>query len=63
MIQIWRQKIIFPGLKKLGKEFNFKNNKTFLYGFIKNTYVMFADGANTKNVWFRFPEKLDEADK
>ena len=25
----------------------------FLYGFIKNTYVMFADGANTKNVWFR----------
>lgn len=55
--------MIFPGLKKLGKELGFKNNNTYLYGFVKNTYVMFADGSNKKTVWFRFPEKPDDADK
>lgn len=55
--------MIFPGLKKLGKEFGFKNNGTFIYGFINNTYIMFADGQNQKNVWFRFHTELDEKDK
>ncbi|MBQ1710829.1 MAG: hypothetical protein II032_06905 [Treponema sp.] len=55
--------MIFPGLKKLGNQFNFKNNGRFIYGFINNTYVMFADGTNQKNVWIRFPNSLDESDK
>ncbi|MBP3709512.1 MAG: hypothetical protein J6I73_03785 [Treponema sp.] len=55
--------MIFPGLKKLGKELGFKNNGTYFYGFINNTYVMFADGANQKNVSFRFPIRLNEDDK
>lgn len=55
--------MIFPGLKKLGNQFNFKNNGRFIYGFINNTYVMFADGTNQKNVWFRFPNSLGESDK
>ena len=53
----------FPGLKKLAKEFGFINNGRFLFGFLKNSYIMFADGANQKNVWFRFPNKLDADDK
>lgn len=56
-------RMIFPGLKKLGKEFGFKNNGTYFYGFINNTYVMFADGANQKNVSFIFPIELTEDDK
>ena len=55
--------MVFPGLKKLGKEFGFKNNGTYFYGFINNTYVMFADGANQKNVNFIFPIELNEDDK
>ncbi|MBC6720517.1 hypothetical protein [Treponema sp. Marseille-Q4130] len=55
--------MIFPGLKKLSQEFGFKNNGTYFYGFINNTYVMFADGANRKNVCFRFPIELNEGDK
>lgn len=55
--------MIFPGLKKLGQEFGFKNNGTYIYGFLGNTYVVFADGPNKKNVWFRFPHSLDESDK
>ena len=56
-------RMVFPGLKKLGKEFGFKNNGTYFYGFINNTYVMFADGANQKNVNFIFPIELNEDDK
>lgn len=55
--------MVFPGLKKLSQEFGFKNNGTYFYGFINNTYVIFADGANQKNVSFRFPIELDEDDK
>lgn len=55
--------MVFPGLKKLGKELDFKNNGTFIYGFIGNTYVMFGDGSNQKNVWFRFPVSVDEETK
>lgn len=55
--------MVFPGLKKLSKEFGFKNNGTYFYGFINNTYVMFADGMNQKNVSFRFPIELNEDDK
>lgn len=55
--------MIFPGLKKLEKEFGFKDNGTLIYGFIKNSYISFADGNNQKNVWFRFPVKLDEEDR
>lgn len=55
--------MVFPGLKKLGKEFGFKNNGTYFYGFINDTYVIFADGANQKNVSFRFPIRIDEDDK
>lgn len=51
--------MIFPGLRKLGKEFNFSSNGTFLYGYIGNTYLMFADGSNQKNVWFRFPVSVN----
>lgn len=54
--------MIFLGLKKLGKEFGFKNNGKCIYGFLNNTYVMVADGLNQKNVWFRFPNRLDEND-
>ena len=55
--------MIFPGLKKLEKEFGFKDNGKFVYGFIESTYVMFADGENQKHVWFRFPVELNEEDK
>lgn len=55
--------MIYPGLKKLGNELNFKNNGTYVYGFINNTYVIFSDGKNQKNVSFRFPTNLDEDDK
>lgn len=55
--------MIFPGLKKLEKEFGFKDNGKFVYGFIESTFVLFADGPNKKNVWFRFPVELNEEDK
>lgn len=52
--------MVYPGLKKLANELGFKNNGTFCYGFIDNTYLMFADGSNQKNVWFKFPVAVDE---
>lgn len=55
--------MIYPGLKKLGKELGFKNNGHLVYGFINNTYVAFMDGSNRKFVYFRFPSDLDEEDK
>lgn len=55
--------MIYPGLKKLGKELGFKNNGHLVYGFINNTYVAFMDGSNRKIVYFRFPSDLDEEDK
>lgn len=55
--------MIFPGLRKLEKEFGFKDNGTMIYGFIKNSYISFADGNNQKNVWFRFPVELDDQDR
>lgn len=54
--------MIFPGLKKLGNELGFKHNDKFIYGMLKNSYVMFADGPNQKNVYFRFPVIPDEND-
>ncbi len=55
--------MIYPGLKKLGKELGFENNGHLVYGFINNTYVAFMDGSNRKFVYFRFPSDLDEEDK
>ena len=55
--------MISPGLKKLSKQYGFKNNGTFIYGMVKNSYVVAFDGNNRKNVWFRFPGQLDEGDK
>lgn len=55
--------MIFPGLRKLEKEFGFKDNGSIIYGIIKNTFIAFADGNNQKNVWFRFPVKLDDEDR
>ena len=55
--------MIFSGLKKLSKIYGFENNGTFIYGMVKNSYVVAFDGNNRKNVWFRFPGQLDEGDK
>ena len=55
--------MIFSGLKKLSKIYGFKNNGTFIYGMVKNTYIVIFDGNKHKNVWFRFPGQLDEGDK
>ena len=55
--------MIFPRLRKLSKIYGFKNNGTFIYGMVKNSYVVAFDGNNRKNVWFRFPGQLDEGDK
>ena len=55
--------MISPGLKKLSKQYGFKNNGTFIYGTVKNSYVVTFDGNDRKNVWFRFPGQLDESGK
>lgn len=55
--------MLYPGLKKLAGELEFKNNGTIHYGFVKNSYVIFADGANQKNVWIQFAKTPDDDDK
>lgn len=55
--------MIFSGLKKISKIYGFKNNGTFIYGMVKNSYIVIFDGNKHKNVWFRFPGQLDEGDK
>ena len=55
--------MILPGLKKLRDQLGFKDNGTFCYGFVKNSFFTFADGCNIKKLCIRTPEVLDDEDK
>ncbi|MBE6332748.1 MAG: hypothetical protein E7070_10655 [Bacteroidales bacterium] len=55
--------MIFPGLKKLGKQLGFKNNGIFFYGYLQNCFISFADGQGLKLLCIRTPVALDEEDK
>ncbi|MBR5696418.1 MAG: hypothetical protein IKX43_09375 [Paludibacteraceae bacterium] len=49
--------------KELWNELGFKSAGSFVYGFLKNSYVLFAQANGAKMLWFRFPVELDENDK
>ena len=55
--------MIFPGLKKLRNQLGFKDNGTFCYGYVKNSFFTFADGPNIKLLSVWTPEVLDKDDK
>ena len=47
----------------LWDELGFKRTGNFVYGFLKNSYVLFAQADGAKMLWFGFPVELDESDK
>lgn len=49
--------------KELWNKLGFKSAGSFVYGFLKNSYVLFAQANGAKMLWFRFPVELDENDK
>jgi hypothetical protein len=54
--------MIWPGIKKLGKELGFKRTNSQISGTLKNCFVKMYDGHNLK-VLEIYPPELDDADK
>jgi len=54
--------MLFPGIKKLGKELNLKRTDSEVVGLIKNCFVKMYDGRNMKILELYVPE-MDDDDK
>ncbi|MDR2717587.1 MAG: hypothetical protein LBB89_05940 [Treponema sp.] len=54
--------MLWPGIKKLGKELNLKRTDSEVVGFIKNCFVKMYDGRNMKIMELYVPE-MDDDDK
>jgi hypothetical protein len=54
--------MLWPGIKKLGKELGFKRTNSEVVGTLKNCFVKMYDGNNIK-VLEIFPPELDDMDK
>ncbi|MBP5758370.1 MAG: hypothetical protein J6W45_03100, partial [Bacteroidales bacterium] len=44
------------------KDLNLRDNGTYVFGFLKNTYVLLSEGQGFKQVNFFFPVKITEED-
>ena len=56
--------MIFPGVKKIAKTLNLKEQNSFVAGFVQNSYVSCCDGQNKKMLYIKVPvDKLSEADE
>ena len=51
--------MLFPGVKKLGKQLEFERSDSMVIGKVKNTYVRLYDGNNCKILLMTFPEITD----
>jgi hypothetical protein len=54
--------MLWPGLKKLGKELGFKRTNSEVVGKLKNCFIKMSDGNNMK-VLEIFPPQIDDTDK
>jgi hypothetical protein len=54
--------MLWPGIKKLGKELNLKRTDSEVVGFVKNCFVKMYDGYNMKILELYVPE-MDDDDK
>jgi hypothetical protein len=52
--------MLWPGIKKLGKELNLKRTDSEVVGFVKNCFVKMYDGRNMKILELYVPEMSDD---